>query len=96
MTDETTLPESAIPLDGAVSGKPALTPEQRALHYIRWHSEAYGCVAPSLEIIGVLRSHNGLSEMESDDLLSDMQLRGLIAYEGGLMFDGWRELTPNV
>lgn len=72
-----------------------MTAEDRAMHYIRWHSTAYGAPAPMDEIAGQLHKKHGLTEAQSHDLLVSMRCAGLVGYTDGEFSAGWHEVPHN-
>lgn len=68
-----------------------MSAQERALHYIRWHSAAYGAPAPEDEIADQLHKRHGMTETQTHALLVGMRNAGKIAYTDGPHFSGWYE-----
>lgn len=55
-------------------------PHERALNYIRWHVEAYGCPAPPEEVVDLLKEKHAMDDHEADELITGLVARGDIKY----------------
>jgi hypothetical protein len=54
-------------------------PHERALSYIRFHVEAYGCPTPEREISDLLKEYD-MTDVEVDELISGLVARGDIKF----------------
>lgn len=55
-------------------------PPERALHYIRWCVEAYGCPAPPEEVVELLKNKYAMDDQEADELITGLVARGDIKF----------------
>lgn len=81
------LPAGTAPLAGCSarsanqpSSPRCVMPHERALHYILWHVEAYGCPAPPEEVVELLKNKYAMNDQEADELITGLVARGDIKF----------------
>lgn len=63
--------------------------EDRCLHYIGWHANAYGAPADTETIQAIMAKHQKLDESATIELLDSLKEQNKVDYWTGKYTEGW-------
>ena len=73
-----------------------LTKKEKCLHYIGWHTFAYGTPATTEEVQEILAKEFSMSDEETDALLDQLKNDGEILHKEVNYTEGWATIRPMI